>query len=128
MKVWIDDPRARVTEHTDGIIEVALQGDIEDADVDEFFDQFQPVMEELAPLRFLIDASGLGESSLSARWKLANRMKSNRRLIERSAVIGVSSQIQVVFRVILRASGRNNVKVCNSRAEALDYLRKNAPE
>ena len=67
-------------------------------------------------------AGGLGKSSLNLRWKLAMRMKQNRGLIRRSAVFGLSERLTTVVRIILRASGRTNVRIFDTRDAAEKWL------
>ncbi|MCG8592446.1 MAG: STAS/SEC14 domain-containing protein [Proteobacteria bacterium] len=124
METLIDHPLCRIDKTEDGILDARVHGIADDDDVREFFEQFQAVIEAEAPVRFLIDASGLVDSSLAARWRLAGIMKGNRRFIDRTAVYGISPNLKVVLRIILRTSGRTNVGVFDTRAEALDSLRK----
>ena len=122
MAILVDGPRYRIEETADGILLVNLAGDAKDPDFDEFFGKFQHLLEERAPATVSIDAGALGESSLNLRWKLAMRMKQNRGLIHRSAVFGLSERLTTVVRIILRASGRTNVRIFDTRDAAEKWL------
>jgi hypothetical protein len=120
--ILVNDSRYLIEETGEGSLFVKLAGDAKDPDFDEFFEKFQFLLEERAPATVLIDATSLGESSLSLRWKLAMRMKKNREFILRSAVFGLSDRISTVVRIILRASGRTNVKIFETRGDAESWV------
>jgi hypothetical protein len=122
MAILVEEARYLIEEIAEGTLFVALAGDAKDPDFDEFFQKFQPLLEARAPAKVLIDATHLGASSLSLRWKLAMTMKQNRPYIRRSAVFGLSERLLTVVRIILRASGRNNVKSFAERSEAESWL------
>lgn len=117
-------PRFRLEESADGILVVSVHGAAETIDeFDEFFAAFQPQLEAHAPARVLVDLGNFHDASLSVRWKLAMRMKENRQWIARSATFGLTPAQTTIARIVLRAAGRDDIRVCASRAEAEDFLR-----
>jgi hypothetical protein len=127
MPVLLDDGRYRIEVLGESTLFVSLVGDVEDSDLDDVFGVFQPALVERAPAKVLIDASGLGDSSLSMRWQLAMRMKANRSYVDRTAVFGVPGSLEAALRIVLRASGRSNIRIFSSRAEAEDWLAADEP-
>ena len=53
---------------------------------------------------------------------MARRMKKNRPYIERSAIYGLAPTLDVAFRVILRASGRDDMRTFPDADSALTWL------
>jgi hypothetical protein len=122
MALLLDDGRYWIEAIGESTLFVSLRGDAQDSDLDRVFEVFQPALVERAPADVLIDARSIGESSLSTRWKLAMRMKSNRPYIRRTAIYGVSAGYEAALRILVRASGRSNIKVFASREEAETWL------
>ena len=72
--------------------------------------------------RLELDARGLGDLSLADRWKLSSRMRDNRRFIARSAVFGLGTAQRFMLKVILRASGRDDLRAFERRDDAETWL------
>lgn len=101
---------------------IRVEGDANESDLDQFFEIVQPLLEERAPARVLIDAARLRDSTLGFRFKLAVRMRANKPLIDRSAIFGLPRRQESVLRVLLRLSGRSNVRTFMWRHEAEVWL------
>ena len=112
----------RIEELPSGILVTTVWGEGTRDDLNALFDAYQPLLEAHAPVRTLTDVSGLGDVSWSARWAFAERMKENRRLIDKSAVIGLSPRLEVVLRVVLRVSRRTDLRTFDTRAAAEAWL------
>ncbi len=111
-------PNLVVEEHARDLLVVRLRGEADDTAVDEAFGLVQPILESRAPVRVIIDGRGFADLSMSARWRLAMRVKENRALIRRTFVYGLSEAMTFVARVVVRASGRENIELVESEAEA----------
>ena len=122
MALLLDDGRYWIEAVGESTLFVSLRGDAKDSDLDRVFGVFQPALIERAPADVLIDATSVGDSSLSVRWKLAMRMKSNRPYIRRTAIYGVSAGCEAALRILLRAAGRDNIRIFASREEAEAWL------
>lgn len=121
MPVLIDEPNVRLELTDAGVF--FMRGRATGASgLEEVLALMQPHLEEHAPVLFLNDFSGVADLSLADRWKIASRMKDNRKFIRRSAMFGLSSAMQFAARVVLRASGRQDVRVFDSREEAEAWL------
>lgn len=118
MRTLLDLPRVTVEEHAGDLLVFRLVGEGDDSVLDDAFGSIQPLLEERAPVRVIIDARGFADLSMSARWKLAMRMKDNRPLIGHTFIFGLSDTMRVVARVIIRASGRTNVHLVDSERQA----------
>ena len=101
---------------------IRVDGDADESDLDPFFQVVQPLLEERAPARVLIDAVRLGDSTLGFRLKLAMRMRANKPLIERSAIFGLPRRQHEMLRLLLRASWDANVRTFMWRHEAMSWL------
>ncbi len=106
----------------EGIFHARLR-DAPGAGVDEVLDAIQPHLEAHAPVRYLIDASDAPDPSLPERWKLSRRMAANRHLIEKSAVVGLAGPRLFIFNVLVRASGRRNLRAFADAETAGRWLR-----
>ncbi|MFW6051832.1 MAG: hypothetical protein ACODAU_11695 [Myxococcota bacterium] len=118
MRTLLSLPRVTVEEHAKDLLVFRLVGEGDDSTLDEAFGLIQPLLEERAPVRVIIDGRGFADLSMSARWKLAMRMKENRPLIGRTFIFGLSDAMQFAARVVIRASGRTNVHMVDSEREA----------
>ena len=83
---------------------------------ERFFEHFQPILERHAPARIIVDVANVESMTMSARWRLAERMKAQRRWIYRSAVYNVDETRRLVGGVLLRVTGRRNVVFVATRA------------
>lgn len=106
---------------SDEIFYARLRNDV-GSGVDEVLGAIQPHLEAHAPVRYLVDVSEIPELGLDERWKLSSRMKANRALIHRTAVLGLSTARLFMFNVIVRASGRSNLRAFNDPVEARRWL------
>ena len=122
MRVLAQGKLFRIEELPSGILVTTVWGDGTRDDLEELFGAYQPLLESHAPVRTLTDVSQLGDVSWGARWTFAERMKQNRRLIWKSAVIGLSPRLEVVLRVVLRVSGRTDLRTFDSREAAEAWL------
>lgn len=120
MPVLIDEPDCRLELTPEGIFHVRLARS--ERDSDDVLDAIQPHLEANAPVRYLVDVTDVKELSLAERWRLAGRMKENRPLIKRSAVLGVRPVLRFPVQVILRVSGRDNVRLFADQREAEEWL------
>lgn len=120
MPLLIDEPDLRLELTPTGIFHVRLSTG--ERTGDDVLDAIQPHLEDHAPVRYLVDVSGVDGLSLAERWRLAERMKENRRHIRKTAVLGVRPLLQFPVRVILRVSGRDNVRLFGDRAQAERWL------
>lgn len=106
----------------DGIVMAYLSGEADTADVEEYVAALVPLLRMRAPASVLTDASELDDVTMRARWVYAQRMTEHRRFIGRSAVVGLSPSMEVATRVMIRASGRDDLRVFPTRAQALGWL------
>ena len=112
-----------VIEHTGrGIYFVVPRGKFTAATLDEFRADSWPHLERLAPVLYMNDVSQIGDASLSDQWMLAKLMRAQAHLIKRSAVYGVSPAKRIILGAVLRAAGRDNVRVVEGREQAERYL------
>jgi hypothetical protein len=123
MPLLIDDPRWTL-EHTDnGLFFVTMRYPLESiADLDEFMGLVRPHLHRLAPVLYLNDATHIQGSHLKAQWRLAEHMKRNAPYIRKSALFGVTPVKAFMVRAVVRAAGRDNVRVFDDRAGCEQWL------
>jgi hypothetical protein len=117
-----EGPGWRVEKTLEGVIRARVSGNATDAEVKKYLDVWQRVIEENAPCLHLLDASQLDLSDLASRWELAARMKQNRELFKKSAVVGVTGAKRFMGQVVVKASGRSNVKFFDDDDAATRWL------
>lgn len=129
MAVLLDEPNVHLEFSDDGIFHVQVAEDAgQDVDSDQrppvgaILDSIQEHLERLAPVYYLVGLSGIRDLTLSERWEIANRMRENRQYIRRSALYGLTKQLEFAFRVIIRVSGRSDLRVFRTRDAARDWL------
>ncbi len=123
MKVLIEGPFYRVEQTEDGIIKTTGWGSPTAEQIGEYCARHRAMLKPIAPARSLMDASKIGDLSMSARWRFAQELKKNRTLVSRSAVYGLSPQLQTIMRILIRASGRTDLRGFPSESAALAWLR-----
>ena len=124
MPVLFERPGLWRCEHTDaGVFFVHIQGAVTTGDVlDEFMAQARPHLVRLAPVLYLNDATDVQEAPLPLQWRLAQHMKKNAPYIGRSALFGLTPRKAFLVRSIVRASGRDNVRIFDTRADCERWL------
>ena len=120
MPVLIDEPDLLLELTPEGIFYARLARS--ERASDEVLNAIQPHLEANAPVRYLVDVTEVKELTLAERWRLAERMKENRPLIMRTAVLGVHPMLRFPVQVILRVSGRDNVRLFATREDAQRWL------
>lgn len=126
----IDQPNLRLVVTGEGLFHVRVTqvGDdqgiegVSRPSVDGILDQIQGHLEQRAPVRYLVGFSGMEDLTLAERWRVADRMRANRRFISRSAIYGLSGKLEFAFRVIVRVSGREDLRAFRSEARAREWL------
>jgi hypothetical protein len=117
---------ASIRELDDHTIAVTVGGDAREEDVEPFFEIFQPLMEELAPVRVLVDGTYLRETTLRVRWEILKRLRANKPFIERSAIFGLTPRLETLLWIVFGLSGRSNIRTFLWRHEAKAWLRGDA--
>jgi hypothetical protein len=108
----------------DGLIRAHLDGtqDIASEDADAFFDRIREVMKANAPVLHLLDGRDIAIESLALRWKLAQHMSKQSTFIKKSAIVSHSATTRILASVVVRTSGRKNVRFFKTMAEAEAWL------
>jgi len=107
----------------DGILSIALDGDMDKEDVATFSAAIQPFLEgasEEHPLRVLAQRNTAGRYRPAAR-RLFAELSSDPRL-GKVAVASPSRYGRVLVGFIVKASGRDNVHFCSSKDDAVAWL------
>lgn len=106
----------------DDIVVATLSGEGDTPDVDEYVAALLPILKLRAPALVLTDATALEDLTVRARWAYAQRMTEHRKFIARSAVIGLSASMETVIGLLIRASGRSDLRVFPERGQAVAWL------
>lgn len=118
----LDEGEVYALEDHEGVLVNRIRGVGDREDVNRCVDAFQKQLIPRAPARVLIDTSDAVDISMSGRWDLASRMKENRPYIARTAVIGLRPSLELALRVLLRVSGRDNIKTFGNYEDAMAWL------
>lgn len=114
-------------EHAPDLFVARIRGEGDIDAVDEVFALTRPIFRERAPVRIIIDGRGFADMSMGARWRLAQHTKEQRPLIRHTFVFGLSEAMTFALRVVLRVSGRDNIELVGSEAEAFQRARALGP-
>jgi hypothetical protein len=130
VSLLIDEPNVRLEITEEGFFHVRVTEANSDEgvegsarpEVDAILDRIQVHLEERAPVYYLVGFKGMEDLSLAERWRVAGRMRDNRKFITRSAVYGLSTKLQFAFRVIIRVSGRDDLRAFRTEDHARTWL------
>jgi hypothetical protein len=124
MGMLFEKPGEWTCEHTaQGIFFVRMLMPLSSpAQLDSFMDEARPHLERLQPVLYMNDATHVQGGPLTLQWRLASHMRSNAKYIKRSAVFGLTPPRAFLVRSIVRAAGRTNVKVYDTREECERWL------
>lgn len=108
----------------DGIVVSTVHGaqNLPPDEADVLFEGIRAVMAAQAPVLHLLDGRGINVDSLAMRWKLAQHMNRQRALIKKSAVVSDSATTRTLGSVVVRTSGRTNVRFFRTVEEAKAWL------
>jgi hypothetical protein len=124
MVMLFEKPGQWTCEHTErGIFFVRMLMPLSSpAQLDSFMDEARPHIERLQPVLYMNDATHVQGGPLTLQWRLASHMRSNAKYIKRSAVFGLTPPRAFLVRSIVRAAGRSNVKVYDTREQCERWL------
>lgn len=122
MSTLYEHPSASIQELDEQTLFVVVGIDAREEDVEPFFETFQPLLHERTPTRLLVDASRLGQTTARLRWELVKRLWTDRPPVERSAIFGLSSQLETLLWIVFSVSRRSNIRTFLWRHEAEAWL------
>lgn len=109
----------------DGILRVSFEGDLDLPEVTAYTMAYRPFLEtasEAEPLRFLVDVSRLGKTSAAARKLLVEEFRAPDPRIGKSAMVGASRYVRVLAGFVMKATGREDVRLFATEEDALAWL------
>ena len=108
----------------DNILRVKFWGDFDQADVEAYMADFQPIVESATDtIHFLVDVSQVGKASAGARRIFGEMFSDPHPLTGRSALVGASRYIRVVAGFVMRVTGAKNMRIFESEDEAVAWLK-----
>jgi hypothetical protein len=125
MPVLFERPGYWTCEHTEkGIFFVHMRiSTVTDVnDLNAFMEEARPHLKRLAPVLYMNDATDVQEGPLTILGTLARHMKTNAQYIKKSAIFGLTPRKSFVVRSVIRASGRDNVRVFDTRDQCETWL------
>lgn len=120
--VFYDSPELRAVMRDDGVLHVVADGVATAEDVESYGSRMLKVCEDNAPILHLLDVRHLDTTDLAARWKLSELMKKQREFIKKSAVVGVDGSKRMMAQVVVKVSGRKNVRFFDNEKDATAWL------
>lgn len=91
-------------------------------ELEAYMDEQRPHLERLQPVLFLNNATDIQEGPLNLQWRLAQHMKRNAEYIRKSALFGLTPRKAFMVRAVVRAAGRDNVRIFDTRAQCEEWL------
>ena len=108
----------------DGIVRLAPIGDQDKEDMEIFRKKMEPFLEattEAEPMHLLVDSSRSGKTSSAGR-KIYAKVNRDPR-VGKTAVVRAKRYNRLVGSIILKATGRDNIRFFESEEEALAWLK-----
>lgn len=109
----------------DGILRVTFEGDLDLSDITAYTTAYRPFLEgmsEAEPLHFLVDVSRLGKTSAKARKKFIEDFRAPDPRIGKSAMVGASRYVRVLAGFVMKATGREDIRLFAAEKDALAWL------
>lgn len=116
----------QLTMSEEGILTISFTGDIEAGDMSDYLKDLDPYLQAATsenPLVFLSVNTHSGRFSSSARKTLMSLNNDHR--IGKTAVIGANRPVRVLMDFILKATGRNNIRIFDDESSANSWLKGN---
>lgn len=109
----------------DGILRVKFEGYFEREDVEAYFNEYYAYLADATPekpLHALADLGTVTKMSSAARKTIIEAFDSSDPRIGKTAVIGASRYLRVLTGFILKAVGRDNIRLFATEEEALPWF------
>jgi hypothetical protein len=109
----------------DGVLRVRFIGNVDREDAEAYLGEYQRYLQDTEPgkpLHFLVDATDLGKFSAAARKLWIDAFRDPDPRIGNTALVGASRYVRVLSGFVLKAVGRENVKLFATEKEALAWL------
>jgi hypothetical protein len=113
---------ASIQELDDQTLYLAVGGDVREEDLEPFFETFEPLVNARGPVRILVDATYLGETSLPLRWQILKRMRGLQNAVERMAIFGLSPKLEMLLWILFTLRRREDVRTFLWRHEAESWV------
>ena len=112
----------------DGILYGNFPRELNKIAIQEFFDEYIPLVNKNAPANILVDASGIDTlPDMDLKAFIVDQLNRSRKPHpkDRTAIIlAIGNYLKIALRAILIMTGQNSVKVFDNRQEALDWIMK----
>lgn|GEM_PF-1517402 len=93
-------------------------GDIDDAAMERFLKELLPLVDARPTMRMLMDVRAMKGLAMGARYRVASFMKAHKGRIRATAVVVRDPSQRFMLQVVLRVTGRMNVRAVTSTDEA----------
>ena len=110
----------------DNILRVVFQGQMDREGAESYIDDYGRFVEQIPEgelLHFVVDASELGKISAAARKVLIESFRNPDPRVGSTAMIGASRYVRVLTGFVLKAVGRENIRLFPAEEEALAWLK-----
>jgi len=109
----------------DGVLRVRFIGNVDKETAEAYLAEYQQFLVDASPerpLHFLADATHLGKFSAAARKIWIDAFRDPDPRIGNTAMVGASRYVRVLSGFVLKAVGRDNVRLFATEEEALAWL------
>ena len=115
-----------MTLRDDGLLWVEFVGDVSEKEMEDYIAEYTQYLEKATPeqpLHFLVDSSKVGKLSSGARKALVQGFRVSDPRIGNTAMFGANRYARVLTSFILKAVGRNDIRMFDSAEDALAWLK-----
>lgn len=116
----------RIEISQDNILHVVFEGELGEEDMESYlqeYDEFLSDASETEPLLFLVDSSEITKVSAVARKYFVQALRQPDPRTGRTAMIGSSRYVRVLTSFVLKAVGRDDIRLFDTEEEGLAWLK-----
>jgi hypothetical protein len=109
----------------DGILRLSFVGFIDRDDMEGYTKEYMAFVRERAedePVHAIVDASRMGKMSSAARKMSIETFSNPDPRVGKTAIVGASRYLRVLTGFILKAIGRENIRLVATEEEGLEWL------
>jgi len=112
--VWFDEDR--------NLVRAVWHGVVDKDTILLYYERLQPILDRQGKVLYFNDFSKLEDFTISARWVAAQRLKTQRQFILKSAICGTKPTVRWLYNHLNRLTGRSDVVMFDTADEALNWL------
>jgi hypothetical protein len=116
----------RITLRDENLLWVEFVGDVSSEDMENYIEEYKQYLERATaehPFHFLVDSSQVGKLSAGARKALTSAFRVSDPRVGNTALFGANRYARVLTSFVLKAVGRDDIRMFDSEEEAVAWLK-----